>query len=192
MKTKFIFFLPLFFIFSIINAQQSSIDLKKSSIHWIGEKLTGQHDGNISISSGMLNLKNNQIVSGEFTIDMTSITCTDIDNPQSNKKFIDHLKSDDFFGVNLFPEAQLVIKKSTKIDENNSKIDASLTIKDITHPISFIVKKSDNYFSSDIVVDRSKYNVRYRSNSFFENLGDKVIYDEFKLNVRIFLKPAKG
>ena len=88
--------------------------------------------------------------------------------------------------------AKLKNKIWANIDEKNSKIDASLTIKDITHSISFIVKKSDNYFSSDIVVDRSKYNVRYRSNSFFENLGDKVIYDEFKLNVRIFLNPSKG
>ena len=85
---------------------------------------------------------------GEFTIDMTSITCTDIDNPQSNKKFIDHLKSDDFLELIYFRGA---VKKKVLKSMKKLKIDASLTIKNITHPISFIVKKSDNYFSSDML-----------------------------------------
>ena len=93
--------LIVFFNFTNGWSQTYTINLSKSSIHWVGEKITGQHDGAISISSGKLILNKDQLISGEFIIDMSSITCTDISNEQTNKKFIFHLKSDDFFGVNV-------------------------------------------------------------------------------------------
>ena len=179
--------LIVFFNFTNGWSQTYTINLSKSSIHWVGEKITGQHDGAISISSGELILNKDQLISGEFIIDMSSITCTDISNEQTNKKFISHLKSDDFFGVNKHPKAKLSITKFTKIDSKKSKADAMLTIKGITNPISFVVEKKDSFYSAEIIVDRSKYDIKYRSSSFFENLGDKLIYDEFKLDVEIAL-----
>ena len=103
-----------------------------------------------------------------------------------------HLKSDDFFGVVKFPVAKLVITGSTPFDKGTGVVTGTLTIKDIMNPIEFKAatqKKDDGvWFFANIVVDRTKYNIRYGSGSFFDNLGDKTIYDEFKLKVNLLVK----
>ena len=71
------------------------------------------------------------------------------------------------------------------LQHNNAKVKAHLTIKDITHPIEFDAQKDGNWFMAEIVVDRSKFDVRYGSGSFFDNLGDKMIYDDFTMTVKI-------
>ena len=130
-------------------------------------------------------MKNNQIAAGKFVIDMASITCTDLTDPGYNTKLVNHLKSDDFFSVASHPEATIEIVKSSPFVNNESTVEAKLTIKKITHPITFKVKKDGNAYVADLVVDRSKYDVRYGSGSFFDNLGDNLIYDEFDMSVRI-------
>jgi polyisoprenoid-binding protein YceI len=103
-----------------------------------------------------------------------------------------HLKSDDFFGVAKYPVATLVITGSTPFDKGTGVVSGTLTIKGITNPIEFkaaIQKKDDGtWFFANITVDRTKYNIRYGSGSFFDNLGDKTIYDEFKLKVNLLVK----
>ena len=81
--------------------------------------------------------------------------------------------------------ATLEIKSSEKFKGNKATVKAHLTIKEITHPIEFEVQRNGNWFMAEIVVDRSKYDVRYGSGSFFDNLGDKMIYDEFTMTVKI-------
>jgi polyisoprenoid-binding protein YceI len=109
-----------------------------------------------------------------------------------NANLITHLKSDDFFGVEKFPTSKLVVTGSEPFDKGSATVKGNLTIKGITQPIEFkatIKKDTDGmWFYSVITVDRTKYNVRYGSGSFFENLGDKTIYDEFKLKVALFVK----
>jgi polyisoprenoid-binding protein YceI len=103
-----------------------------------------------------------------------------------------HLKSDDFFGVVKYPLAKLVITGSTPFDKGSAVVSGTLTIKDATNPIEFKAtsqKKEDGtWFFANIIVDRTKYNIRYGSGSFFDNLGDKTIYDEFKLKVNLLVK----
>ena len=128
---------------------------------------------------------NNKISEGEFIIDMSSITNKDIEDPGYKAKLEGHLKSDDFFGVETFPTAKLEIKSSSAFKNNKGTVNAHLTIKDITHPIKFEVRKDGKWLMAEIVVDRSKYDVRYGSGSFFDNLGDKMIYDDFTMTVKI-------
>ena len=168
--------------FSIF-AQEMKVDAKNSSIKWHGEKVTGEHFGTIDIKSGNLILKDNKIISGEFIIDMSSIKNTDIEDAEYKAKLEGHLKTDDFFGVEKYPTAKLYILSSDEFKDNIAKVKANITIKGITNAIEFDVTKDGNKFSADIVIDRSKFNVRYGSGSFFDNLGDKTIYDEFKLSV---------
>ena len=162
-------------------------DTEKTKLLWLGEKVTGQHTGTINLQSGWLNWQDNKIVSGEFNIDMTSLK-----DAEDNKQLQGHLKSDDFFGVEKFPVAKLVITGSTPFDKGTGVVSGTLTIKDITNPIEFkaaMQKKDDGvWFFSNIVIDRTKYNIRYGSGSFFDNLGDKTIYDEFKLKVSLLVK----
>jgi polyisoprenoid-binding protein YceI len=162
-------------------------DTAKTKLEWLGEKVTGQHSGTIKLQSGWLNWQDNKIVSGEFEINMASIK-----DSENNTRLEGHIKSDDFFGVQKFPVAKLVITGSTPFDKGSGVVSGNLTIKDISNPIEFkaaMQKKDDGtWFFANITVDRTKYNIRYGSGSFFDNLGDKTIYDDFKLKVNLPLK----
>jgi len=162
-------------------------DTEKTTLLWLGEKVTGQHTGTINLQSGWLNWKDNKIVSGEFIIDMASLK-----DSEKSERLEGHLKSDDFFGVEKFPTAKLTLTGSTAFDKGNGIVNGILTIKGVSNPIEFKAtqqKKDDGiWFFASIVVDRTKYNVRYGSGSFFENLGDKTIYDEFRIKVNMLVK----
>jgi polyisoprenoid-binding protein YceI len=117
---------------------------------------------------------------------------TSLKESESNTRLETHLKSDDFFGVEKYPISKLIITGSDPFDKGSAVVRGTLTIKDITNPIEFraaMQKKDDGtWFYANIVVDRSKYNIRYGSGTFFDNLGDKTIYDEFKVKVSLLVK----
>ncbi len=166
-------------------SQSMSVDVKNSSLKWHGKKVTGEHSGTIQLKEGSLTIENNKITAGEFTVDMMSIQNTDIKDAAYKAKLQGHLKSDDFFGVEKFKTAKLVITNSSAFMSNAANIKANLTIKGITHPVEFEAHKEGLKFVADIVVDRSKFDVKYGSGSFFDGLGDKMIYDEFTLTLVI-------
>ncbi len=187
---KRILLLSALTVLSLVNVsaqQKLNADAEKTKLLWLGEKVTGQHNGTINLKSGWLNWQDNKVVSGEFNIDMASIKDAD-----ASERLEGHLKSDDFFGVEKFPTAKLVITGSTPFDKGTGVVNGKLTIKDVTNPVEFkatMQKKEDGvWFYANIVLDRTKYNVRYGSGSFFDNLGDKTIYDEFKLKVNLLVK----
>ncbi len=162
-----------------------TVDVEKSTVKWTGKKVAGEHFGNIDFKKGSFKVSDGKIVEGEFHIDMNSITCTDIESDEWNKKLVGHLKSDDFFGVEQFPVAKLKVVESSQFVDGVAKVKAHLTIKGVTEPVSFKVKMVDEGFASSLKVDRTKYNVKYGSGKFFDNLGDNMINDEFKLEVNI-------
>ena len=185
---KYLYRLPFFVLvlMSLITfGQKTSIDPKNSTVHWLGEKVTGQHDGFISIKKGAIEFQENQIVSGEFTIDMNTITCTDIEDDAYNKKFVGHLKNDDFFGVNNYPEAYFKLTSSSKFNNGNASLTGDITIKGKTEKITFNVIKNNNLYTAKIKIDRTRFGIRYGSASFFASLGDRAIYDEFTLDVKL-------
>lgn len=168
---------------SFTNPIKERVEVKESTINWLGKKVTGKHTGTITLKEGFLEMEDENIVGGKFTIDMTSITVTDLEGGMKGK-LEGHLKSDDFFGVAEHPTATLVVNNATK---NGSiyTINGNITIKGITQPISFDLNMNGTKATTTIVIDRSKFNVRYGSGSFFDNLGDKTIYDDFKLDVTL-------
>jgi polyisoprenoid-binding protein YceI len=184
------FFLIAFFglFFGLASGQEKmNADTAKTKLNWLGEKVTGQHTGTIKLQSGWLTITDNKIVSGEFLIDMASLKDGD-----GNTRLEGHLKSDDFFSVGKFPVSKLVLKGSDSFEKGSAVVRGELTIKGVTNPIEFkaaMQKKDDGtWFYSNIVIDRTKYSIKYGSGSFFDNLGDKTIYDEFKLKVALNLK----
>ncbi len=168
-----------------VNAQKYSVDTKASKVTWLGEKIGGEHKGTIQLISGEFTEKGNKIVSGSFVIDMTTIKDTDLDDEGYRAKLEGHLKSDDFFGVANYPTAKLVITSGESFKSGKAKVKGDLTIKGKTNPIEFEVEKKGDSYLGKMVVDRSKYDVRYGSKSFFDNLGDKVIDDEFTIYVNL-------
>ena len=175
-----------------VSPAPANVDVKASSITWKGYKVTGEHTGKVSLKSADLTMSGDVITGGTFVIDMASITCTDLQGDMAGK-LVGHLKSDDFFGVEKFPTATLKITKSIPTDSKGGyRMVGDLTIKGTSKPVKFnaIVKNEGGkkVAVADIKVDRSEYDVRYGSGSFFDSLGDKTIYDEFDLSVRIALK----
>lgn len=179
---------------TIFGQNSLHIDMDKSSIKWKGTKSTGSyHDGLIDVKTSQLDFdKNNQLIGGEIIIDMNSIICTDIQNKKSNRSLVKHLKDDDFFGTDIFPISRLVITNVEKIDEQNFKLIADLTIKENTHPIEFIANiiynNDTGLASGKIEIDRSKYNVKYRSKSWYPDIGDRFINDNFELFFNLLAK----
>lgn len=168
-------------------AQSQKINVEKSTIKWVGEKVTGMHTGAISFKSGEVTMSDSKISGGEFLVDMTSITCTDLEDAEWNGKLVGHLKSDDFFGVEKYPVAKLTITKGGAISETATELTANLTIKGKTHPVVIKVKKEGDKLIGEVTVDRTLYDIRYGSGQFFDNLGDKMIKDNFMLTVAIVL-----
>lgn len=186
MKNQFLIILLSVFSFGVF-AQTQNINTDKSTIKWTGKKIGGSHDGFIKISKGTLTLKNDKISSGEFTIDMASITNTDLKDEGYNQKLVGHLKSDDFFGVSSFPTASFKITKATPFVNGKATVTGKITIKGITETISFDVVKKGSTYTGTMEVDRSKFNVKYGSTSFFDSLGDKAINDIFILDIKLVL-----
>ncbi|SHG58405.1 YceI-like domain-containing protein [Salegentibacter echinorum] len=188
-KNVFNSLMALVVVFSMVSfagnpIKEKQVKVKQSEITWQGEKVTGFHEGTIALKDGFLIMEDGKLKGGEFVIDMTSITVTDLSG-ENKGKLEGHLKSDDFFGVKNYPTAKMVIKSASKKNGNTYGVVGDLTIKGKTNPVTFNMEVEENEAEADIVIDRSKYDVRYGSGSFFDNLGDKTIYDNFELDVEL-------
>lgn len=169
---------------NLANDEVVPVNAQKSTIKWKANKVNGSHEGLINIKTANLNFDNDVLTGGEVTIDMSSINCTDLSGPYKNK-LEDHLNSADFFNVSDYPTSTLMIKECSKVDKNKYTVFADLTIKNITEPIEFEAELSNNVATAILDVDRTKFDIKYGSGSFFENLGDKMIDDNFNLRVNI-------
>jgi len=184
-KIKSFFIIAMFFLaFVTVNAQTKKIDASKSKIVWIGKKVTGQHEGIVKFKDGYIVFKNDKVAGGTFTADMTSLVNTD-QTGSSKAKLEGHLKSDDFFGVDNFHNSTLVFKSIGAKDKNTYSVTADLTIKGITNPVKFDFIVDGKKATAALKIDRTKYDIKYGSGTYFDDLGDKTIYDEFELNVEL-------
>jgi len=186
MKTRnFAVALALMVSGTVIYAQTMEVNPELSSIHWEGKKIGGKHDGYIHMKSGSFELESEQIVSGTFVVDMTSITNTDLKDEGRNQRLVGHLKSDDFFGVETYPTASFKVVQATKFTNGKATLTGDITIKNKTERISFDVTKDGMTYSAEVEIDRSKFDVRYGSKSFFNDLGDNAIDDIFTLLIKL-------
>lgn len=170
---------------------------EESNVNWHGTKVTGEHKGEIELESGELTVSGDQLTGGTIVMDMNTITNTDITAEEDNAKLVGHLKSDDFFGVEKYPTAKFEITGVSPIadaaaGQPNYNVQGNLTIKEKTEQVSFpAVVTMDNGMinaKADITIDRSKYDVRYGSETFFGSLGDKAISDEFTVSFDVTAK----
>ncbi len=183
------------FLFLISNTTYSqtisrSIKIDKSYVKWYGDEITGkQHYGSLKFKEGKVILTgtgkvSDKIISGNFIVDMTSLSVEDLTGRGKNS-LEGHLKSDDFFSVSKFNYAYLKILKSNDPVNGVQTINGDLTIKGISHPVIFKMELNGKKAKSNLVFDRTKYDVKFRSGNFFQNLGDKLIYDDIKLEVSL-------
>ena len=172
-----------------MNTKIFTADLQQSKIAWTGKKVTGEHTGTINILSGIIETEDGQIKNGQFKIDTTSIVISDIKDSETNQQFAAHLASDDFFASNKYPVASFEITNVNHTDGSNYLIDGNLTIKGITQSQSFsaVLKFTEItlVMSGKIIVDRTKFDMHFRSGNFFQNLGDNLIYNDFILDINL-------
>ena len=177
--------------------KEFKVQTSESKVFWTGKKVSGEHTGVISIKNGEIVLDGDTFVGAKINIDMSSIICTDLTDATYNQKLIGHLKSDDFFSVEKFPESnfkatQFNAISGAKAGEANYTIKGMLSIKGISHEISFPAKleiKNDMLqIDASVSVDRTKWDIKYGSGSFFDGLGDKMIHDKFDLKFQLVSK----
>jgi polyisoprenoid-binding protein YceI len=171
-----------------------TIDPNASSIRWEGKKVAYAHWGTIKFQSGSLDLMDGKLHGGNFDVNMNSMVNDDVEDPGKNAQLVGHLKSDDFFSVDSHPTSSFKITRLlpnafAKAGEANYTVSGDLTIKGKTHPISFpaIINVQGDKLTANATFkfDRSKYDVRFASGNFFENLGDNLIMDEIEMEIKI-------
>ncbi len=167
---------------------QLNINLSESTIEWIGEKVTGAHTGNVSLKSAHFIMGAEHIEGGEFVMDMNSIKCTDIENPEYAGKLENHLKDNDFFGTDKYPTAEFTFSKVI-FDGTSYLITGTMNIKgmqqEITFPAQFHTEEGRLIADAVVKIDRTKHDIKYGSGAFFDDLGDRMILDVFTLNIHL-------
>lgn len=195
----FISLLAVVGIAANMHTENHSVDPATSTLHWTAKKVTGQHDGFVKIKSGYLVMNHGTPVGGSFDLDMTTITCADIKDEKKNQDLVGHLKGDDFFSVEKNPLATLKIGSITRITEAktgepNFQVNANLTIKGITQPVQFPALFEGTHqqvkATAKITIDRTKWNISYKSGTVFPSLADKAIADNVEFEVSIVANAA--
>lgn len=169
-------------ILSISTVFAADVDLKKSTLKWEGTKVTGKHFGKISLKSASVDMKGDKLTGGEFVVDMNSFTTEDLEGEWATK-LIGHLKSKDFFVVEKYPTAKLVIKSVV-----GKVATADLTIKDKTNEVKFDIKKIGKTYTGVLKFDRTKFGMVYGSGDFFKGLGDKMIHNDVTVDFKFVVK----
>jgi polyisoprenoid-binding protein YceI len=193
-----LYFLPGFSTLGLAQDTHYKSDLQKSKVLWYGYYLFsfGEHYGSIDLTKGNVVVKGNEVVSGEFEIDMNTIV--NIDMGSDGKGLSDHLKSEDFFAVDQFPKAQFKIEKLKKLEDvragdPDTEVTGLLTLKGVTHPLTFpaLIQVTENEVvaKGKLKFDRTKWNVRYGSGKLFGDVGDNAISDAIGIDLNLrFIK----
>lgn len=177
---------------SVPKGTKLGINMASSAIEWEGKKVTGKHNGTVNLKNGELYVEGDKITGGSFDIDFTTIKVLDLADAETNGKLTGHLKSDDFFGAAKFPTGNFTVSSVEPVKDdkgNNMKVRGTLTIKGIANEVSFPAKinmeSGKVNATADFSIDRTKWDIKYGSGKFFENLGDKMINDEFSIRLKL-------
>jgi len=167
--------------------QALTVDTAASKVMWKGTKVSGFHEGTIAIKSGTVSVDNNAITAGNFTLDMNTISATDLDG-EYKEKLDGHLKADDFFAVATNPESTFAITEvKTGATANDVVISGNLTIKGITKNITFDAKVVE--ISQESVTATADFNIlREDWGVSYEGKKDDLISKEINFRVNLVAK----
>lgn len=185
-KTGLLLFIGLSIsAFTNNKVEKKEINTTKSVLEWHAAKISKSHHGTINLKSGHFLFENNKLIGGNFIVDMTTIVCIDLKDDLKNK-FEKDLASDNFFGVDKYPESTYKITSISNLAPNKYQVNGNLTIKGITLENTFEILIEGNKAHGTISIDRTKYGIIVRSSNFFENLGLSLVYDNFDLKFSLF------
>ena len=191
-RTLIIISVLLAFAYSATAQVRYTADTAKTVLQWKATKVIGGHTGKIELKNGWIDWKRNSILSGAFIIDMKTIRDEDLTDDKMKSTLENHLKSDDFFGVEKFPETLLEITSPVAFRKGEALVNAFLTIKGVRQPVVFTAKVKEEgnelIFTAPVTVDRTRFGLKYGSGKFFANLGDKAISDNFTVDVTLLVR----
>lgn len=164
-----------------------------SSVVWAGSKplLDAYEDTGTFPVSGSIDVSAEGIESATTTFDIADLSVTDVSagGETAESKLAEHLRSEDFLHAEQYPTSTLVINSvsSTSTEPTSYNVSAGLTIKGQAHTIDFpaeIGMDGDTLVvRANTAIDRSRWNIRYGSPSFFNDLGDDLIADMVDISV---------
>jgi len=172
------------------------ISVDRSTIEWTGRNFNGKHVGSLSFLRGFIEFKDEIPINAEFEVDMNSIKNNDIEDDNIKGYLINHLVSEDFFEVNTYPKTMIKLKKSDLIFKGQEgdfyySILADLTIKNITKEVVFEcilgLREEGLSLQTQFFIDRTKWNVTYGSNKFFEKLGKHLVNNMIYFDIYMIL-----
>jgi rhodanese-related sulfurtransferase/polyisoprenoid-binding protein YceI len=176
------------------------IDIENSRLEWIGRNLNNRHTGQLAILEGELVIVAGLPSTGRITVDMHSLANIDLQDAAYRDMLISHLKSDDFFAVDRFPTASLLLTgweaDAAIFQEAPSGIaKGELAIKGISRPVRFPAIAASQPDGSIKIhaafdIDRTSWGVLYGSCKYFERLGMHLVHDT--VSVELFAVARKG
>lgn len=172
----------------ILNPLWSETVEPKGKVKWEASKVGGEHWGEVQLKTSKLEIKDGAVVGGEFVVDMQSIEVIDLEGMKKNM-LSGHLKNEDFFAVEEYPTSSFTLKavedyEGEENDFYNVTLSGTMTIKDISKDYSFpaFINVDAGSFRGNIVIDRTDFDITYKSASIFSDIGDKAIHDDFNIN----------
>lgn len=150
---------------SAVEGTELAVNTAESKVMWLGKKVSGEHFGDIAISSGTLVVSGDQLVGGNFVIDMNTINTQDMEG-EYKEKLDGHLRADDFFDVANHPESTFVITTVTPAETGVVTISGNLTIRGTTKNITFdaqVIELSETAanVTADFNIAREDWGVNY-------------------------------
>lgn len=184
-KLEFVIIVLIAFLTIKATAQNKRISAEKSKISWAVEKVMGKHEGTINIKGGVFTFKEGKLIGGEVIVDMNSVQVMDLKTDKDKKKVEEHLKAEDFFDTDKYPNSQIVFKSVKLKSHGIYTVTGDFTIKRITKPVIFDMKIIHNTATTTFKVKRNQYDIIYGSKKFYGSIGNKAISDEFKLTMNL-------
>jgi polyisoprenoid-binding protein YceI len=183
-----------------------NIDTQYSTVEWIGTKVSGYHVGSVKVKDGEIRLKDGQITGGHFVMDMQSLAVTGPEGSkeESNQKLLGHLKSEDFFLVERYPDATFEITEvrtydgaAIKEDDDPRQVEISkyrvtnpthivggnLTIRETTKHIEFPAHITINENTAEA---KAKFNINRKEwDIAYPGAPDDLIRDDVHLGIAL-------
>lgn len=173
-----------------------AVDAAHSVIRWTGRNLFNDHHGTVRLTGGEIALRQGQLVSARFTLDMTSIANEDISDSAMNAMLLAHLRTTDFFDVENHPTAEFTATAAEKIPTStdgtpNHLLRGHFTLRGISRPLEFpvLIATTDDARrltgQGQFELDRTDFGSHYGSGKLFRFLGQHLVADHIHLHVKI-------
>lgn len=168
----------------------------EGTVNWSGSNTVSKsgHQGTINVEAGELMVNQGQLLFGQVTLDMNSITVTDIKDPGERRDLESHLKDSDFFETNKYPKAEFSFTEvlPSTMPNFNWVLSGNLTMKGKSVPVNIPVKVT---IEGDVLraesptfpINRTQWGVNFKS-GIIGTTRDKMIDDTVPLSLKIVAK----